>query len=55
MVPKTFHLPFSVKVDIDDKVFSDAMVFPNKVILRVVAHLDAVVCHDFKVIGTIVS
>ena len=36
-------LTFSVKVDIDDKVFANAMVFPNKVILGVVAQFDAVV------------
>ncbi len=48
-------LTFSVKVDIDDKVFANTMVFPYKVVLSVIAQLDTVVRRDFKVIGTIVT
>ena len=45
----------SVKVNVDDKVFPNAVILPNKVILGVVAQLDAVIRSDFKVIGAIVA
>ena len=49
-----FEPKFSIKIDINNEVFTDAVILPNKVILCKVDHLNVIVPQNLEVICPIV-